>query len=314
MSLHGRVEYSISLWPPFYDVNNVPHPSMNVAFLGPLGTFSHEYVLQRFGEVNLLPLEGFDGFDQIVAAVTSDRADAAVLPFINTYCGGVRPVQKLLARYRDIITVSGFSPLAVHHHLVVSEDCQDLKTVYSKEQVFPQISNWVNAHPDLSFTSAPSTAGALQDILQGVVPAETSGAVCNRLAIDLLGGKILEEGIHNLGNSTAFLTIEKRKSEHCPAEERALVCVTCPTEECYQNTVTDFGERGYPILAETMKGEFSSEMPAFIEFKGPFRGRDLEALLDHEFRRCMGTYASKDALSTCVLALFGPDFQLQDEV
>src|SRR5690606_29175453 len=100
-----------------------PFPA-TVACLGPEGSFSHEFALSRFPEA--LCLTGANNFPEVIKLLEESKADAAVLPFLNSNGVDVRPAQAAIAQARDWIRIEGCFPHKVVHNVVVAEGFKSL--------------------------------------------------------------------------------------------------------------------------------------------------------------------------------------------
>jgi prephenate dehydratase len=273
----------------------------SVACLGPEGSFSHEFALSRFPDAVMHCVEG--EFEEVLAKLKDGTCDAAVLPFLNSNGLDVRPAQAAIAASRDWICVNGCHPHKVSHNLVVTEHFRTLQRVVSKEQVFPQCENWLKQWAGIEKVSASSTSAALKALLVADVTEQTrTGVICNTLAHQLYGGVLKYHEIENPGNVTLFLVLSRGCPE--PGAGNVLVCLTCPTEECYQHTIDDFHAAGYPLKFTSLKGEFTDELPCFLQFEVSGQPDTLRRLLGREHRKMIGVFPEKASLAACVAGLF----------
>ncbi|GAA5484181.1 hypothetical protein Hsar01_03422 [Haloferula sargassicola] len=239
--------------------------------------------------------------------VKSGEADAAVLPFLNSNGVDVRPAQAAIANARDWICVNGCHPHQVVHNVVVAEGFSSLKRVVSKEQVFPQCTTWLGQWGDIEKVPASSTSAALKDLLVAAKEErQHTGAICNELAVSLYGGEIKWAGIQNPGNVTLFLVVSRQ--EPVAVESEALVCLTCPTEECYQSAVNDFALAGMPLKFTSLKGEFTANLPCFLQFHVEGRADDVAKLVGSAHRTLIGTFSEHDSLASCVAGFFDDNY------
>lgn len=273
----------------------------SVACLGPEGSFSHEFALARFPNAVMHCVEG--EFEEVLAKLKDGTSEAAVLPFLNSNGLDVRPAQAAIAAARDWICVNGCHPHKVSHNLVVTEHFRTLQRVVSKEQVFPQCENWLKQWAGIEKVAASSTSAALKALLVADISEQTrTGVICNTLAHQLYGGILKYHEIENPGNVTLFLVLSRGCPEPC--EGNVLVCLTCPTEECYQHTIDDFHAAGYPLKFTSLKGEFTDELPCFLQFEVSGQPETLRRLLDRDHRKMIGIFPEKASLAACVAGLF----------
>lgn len=276
-----------------------------VACLGPEGSFSHEFAIARFPGAAYLPIEG-DFFD-VLKKVEDGTCSVGVIPFLNSNGVHVRPAQAAIASARDWICVEGCFPHAVTHNLVVTELFTSLQRVVSKEQVFPQCSNWLDQWSGIERCPSPSTSAALKDLLNApAAEQQRTGAICNRLAHELYGGILKYPGIENPGNVTLFLVVSRRQP--VPGGEDVLICLTCPTEACYRQAIRDFSCAGFPLKFTSLKGEFTEELPCFLQFEVRGSLDALQSLLGREHRHLLGSFPAEHSLASCVGSFFDDSY------
>lgn len=277
-----------------------PFPA-TVACLGPKGSFSHEFALTRFPGARCLTEA--NSFPEVIKQLEEGRADAAVLPFLNSSGADLRPVQAAIAKARDWIRVEGCFPHKVVHNVVVADGFMHLKRVVSKEQVFPQCTTWLGQWCDIETVVDSSTSAALINLLNAPLPIrESTGVICNQLAVEFNGGEIKWAGIQNPGNVTLFLVVSSRSVQ--ADDEEALVCLTCPTEECYLSAIQDFARAGMPLKFTSLCGEFTADLPCFLQFAVNGRESEVRALTDQPHRKLVGAFRERDSLAACVAGLF----------
>lgn len=283
-------------------MNTFPNENpTSVACLGPEGSFSHEFALARFPNSEMHCVEG--EFDEVLAKIKDGTSEVAVLPFLNSNGLDVRPAQAAIAAAKEWICVNGCYPHKVSHNLVVTEHFRTLQRVVSKEQVFPQCENWLSQWAGIQRVFAPSTSAALKSLLVADIPEQSCTAViCNTLAHKLYGGVMKFHQIENPGNVTLFLVL----SRGCPQSGTGniLICLNCPTEDCYSRTIDDFHAAGYPLKFTSLKGEFSEKLPCFLQFEVAAEPDQLPRLLAHPHRKMIGVFPEKASLAACVAGIF----------
>lgn len=284
----------------------MPDSTQIIACLGPEGSFSHEFALSHFGKD--CQFQCIDGdFAEVLGKVGDGTCSSAVIPFLNSNGVDVRPAQIALGENREWVRVDGCFPHLVTHNVIVTRHFRELKKVISKEQVFPQCTGWLQQWQGLTCENAPSTSAALRNLL--VAPVEeqkTSGAICNTLAHKLYGGRVLYPRIENPRNTTLFLVISK--ADVSRDHEQLLVCLTCPTDQCYQQAISEFAAAKFPLKFTSLKGEFSEEMPCFLQFENSGHPQELDALLAVPHRHLIGAYPTKNSFSACIAAFFDEDY------
>jgi chorismate mutase/prephenate dehydratase len=175
---------------------------MNVAFLGPLGTFTHEAVLAHFtGEVQLSPVVSIPA---VFEAVVNGDAECGVVPIENTIEGGVTFTQDTLLE----------APLGMCGEVMVdieqcllsdAADLTHIERVYSHPQGLAQCRNWLRHRlPGAVLVPTDSTAQAAH-LVRGDPKA---AAVAARIAGELAGVGIAVAGIQDRKpNVTRFVVL-----------------------------------------------------------------------------------------------------------
>ncbi len=116
---------------------------VNVAFLGPAGTYSEQAVWQQFGQaVNEMPCVSID---EIFRSVEAGTADFGVVPVENSTEGTINRTLDLLLQ--TTLTISGEVALPVHHSLMSqSGSMQGIQRICAHSQALAQCQSWLNQH------------------------------------------------------------------------------------------------------------------------------------------------------------------------
>ncbi|KAK7037532.1 prephenate dehydratase [Paramarasmius palmivorus] len=192
-------------------VNDQPY---KVAFLGPLGTYSHQVAYERFNET-----VEFREKSSISAVFDSlGEVDFGIIPQENTIFGPVVETYDALRHVRDGF-VCGDVSLKVQHCLVVREGVKlsDIVCVMSHEQALGQCRGFISEHlPQAATRKTPSTAAAAKALLE--LPADHA-AICSKMCIKMFEGlEVLHEGIQDeQTNFTRFYLLAKNSKVRLPA-------------------------------------------------------------------------------------------------
>ncbi|RDB29511.1 P-protein [Hypsizygus marmoreus] len=178
---------------------------LNVAILGPLGTYTHEAAYKHFGsQATYVERETIKGVFEAI----STGADVGVVPQENTIFGSVVETYDNL---RETGFVCGEITLQVQHCLLVRTGVQlpEIRKVLSHEQALGQCRDFISTNlPTVSLMKTTSTAAAAQALLGN--PPDRA-AICSRVCATLFDGlSVLHEGIQNeTANFTRFYIICK---------------------------------------------------------------------------------------------------------
>lgn len=175
---------------------------LKIACLGPLGTFSHQAVVQQFGsQTSILPVPTIpEVFDE----VEHQRADYGVVPVENSTEGVVAVTLDRLAE--SSLTIKAEIQLRIEHCLLSRVlRLEDVELVVGHPQALAQCRMWLRQHlPQVPQAEAASTAAAAQRAQheRGVA------AVASKLAAALYDLHVLAENIQDLANNfTRFLVL-----------------------------------------------------------------------------------------------------------
>lgn len=175
---------------------------VNVAYLGPPATFTHQAARLRFGaSVAYLPCQTIA---EVFAAVQRGDCAYGVVPIENSTEGSVNATLDEMIVSPVKIYAEIYAPIA--HHLMSLHE--DIKKVYSHPQVFGQCRVWLATHlPLAEQVPVSSTSRAAQ--LATEAPA--SAAVGSELAAELHNLPIVHRNVQDkAGNATRFVVLAKR--------------------------------------------------------------------------------------------------------
>lgn len=184
---------------------------VKVGFLGPKGTYTHQAVLQQFGEdIEIFPLLFIgDCFKE----VNANNVDYAVVPFENSTNGQVIFTYDLMRDWyidtpRPSFRIVGEQFVPIHHNLLSKElDLSNIKKIYSHPQVWGQVTNFMDTidHPVTKVDcSSTSKAAELVKISNEPGVACISSSMCSKL----YNLPIIQADIeNNISNSTRFLIL-----------------------------------------------------------------------------------------------------------
>ncbi len=210
----------------FQRVEDIEKKNVRIAYQGLEGAYSHAAVIQFFGEQ--ADMFHVRRFEDAARAVFEGRADYAVLPIENSSAGAVSDNYDLLLKYENYIVAEVFVPVC--HCLLGTQDAElsDIRTVLAHPQALMQSSQYLNAREDWSQISVENNAVAARTVSEDA--DKSQAAVANRVAAEIYGLKVLEEGInHNRENTTRFLILSKQPVYRKDAD-KVSICFELPHE------------------------------------------------------------------------------------
>jgi len=175
---------------------------LQVVYLGPEGTFTHQATKRHFGmSAQLMPRKGIT---EIFQDVECKRAEYGVVPIENSTEGVVNPTLDAFMNSDLAICAEVLLPVS-HHLLTQSGTAGGINKIYSHPQAIAQCREWLQRHMvDIPCIDVSSTARAAQ--LAAEDPS--AAAIASELAGHIHGLEPAHRNIEDLrGNMTRFLVI-----------------------------------------------------------------------------------------------------------
>ena len=189
-----------------------------VAYLGPLGSYTHQAAESRFG--GMCDYLSHNTIASALKSVENGRANYAVIPIENNQNGIVGETLDLLKNTDLKIVAEIYMP--IHHSLAsLSQNLQEIQIVYSKDIAFGQCANFLNEHSLDHIQRIPvdSTARAAQLASENPKCA----AICSHIAAKLYNLPLLFENIEdNAQNTTRFIIVSNFKNQRCGQDKTSL--------------------------------------------------------------------------------------------
>ncbi|NOZ37012.1 MAG: prephenate dehydratase [Gammaproteobacteria bacterium] len=194
---------------------------MNIAFLGPEGTFTQAAALKHFGHsVKTLPMTSIA---EVFREVESGAASYGVVPVENSTEGVI--THTLDEFMRSSLKICGEVELRIHHHLQnCSGRLDDIKKIYSHQQSLGQCRKWLDTHlPGIPLQDVGSNARAAEM----AATDSDAAAIAGEAAAEIYGLKIVSASIEDEpDNTTRFLVIGKRVTPVSGKDKTSLLVYT----------------------------------------------------------------------------------------
>ncbi|RMH62078.1 MAG: prephenate dehydratase [Zetaproteobacteria bacterium] len=219
------------------------HP-MQIAYLGPEGTFTHTAATRQFGSTARYVSCGH--LEKIFDEVESGRASYGVVPVENAFEGAVGETLDLFAQVERQVYVCAEIQLAIHHHLLSwAREPAEIRTIYSHPQALAQCQQWIQDQcPQATLMAVESTAKAAEMLLREDgrcgAAAIASLEVAERRAIPVLAANI--EDHHD--NTTRFFVIGQHDSPPSGEDKTALVMSIKDVPGALYRLLEPFARRG----------------------------------------------------------------------
>ena len=188
--------------------------TLNVAFLGPSATFSHQAALNRFGAAaHYLPCATIpDVFD----AVCRGKAGFGVVPVENSTEGAITYTLDMFA---DVdVSICAEINLEIHQHLLCRCSPEEVEVVYSHPSVFGQCREWLRRHlPQARMVQVTSTTEAASR----AAAEEGAAALAGLLAAERYNLPVRAGNVEDRAeNRTRFFVIRKGGSSAATGNDK----------------------------------------------------------------------------------------------
>jgi chorismate mutase/prephenate dehydratase len=211
---------------------------LRIGFLGPAGSFSHSASVMKFGSsVDYVPLADIPGvFEEVVRGHT----DYGLVPVENSLHGGV--IDTLDAFLSSSAKICAEVLMSVHHNIMARVPWDQVKTIYSKPEVFAQCRRWLSTvAKDRDVQPAASTSKAAEMASQ----QDSIAAIGSALAGDIYGLHVLFENIEdNPDTVTRFFVIGREAARKTGEDKTAIMFTTAHKPGALAEVLDVFKENG----------------------------------------------------------------------
>lgn len=191
---------------------------MDIAYLGPEGTFTQAAVLKQFGHsVNTVAMRTIP---DIFKAVQSENAHFGIVPIENSTEGVITHTLDMLLKSE--LKICGEILLRIQHNLLSNEEqLSDVKTIYAHEQALAQCRNWLNRYVSHAECKPVASNGLAADLAS---KEANTAAIAGQMASDVYSLSILAAGIEDeANNTTRFLVIGNQDLDATGEDKTSLV-------------------------------------------------------------------------------------------
>lgn len=195
---------------------------MEVAYLGPEGTFTQAAAIKHFGHAVMTDPQAT--IDAVFAQVESGKCSYGVVPVENSTEGMVN--HTLDSFVKSPLQICGEVELRIHHHLLgkVGSKRENIAGICAHQQALAQCRTWLDTNlPNVPRKAVSSNAEAakLASTASGVA------AIAGDIAADKYGLVKLSENIEDLSdNTTRFLIIGREAVEPSGDDKTSIVVST----------------------------------------------------------------------------------------
>lgn len=191
---------------------------VNVAYLGPLGTFSEQAVFRQFGRaVHSTPCSSID---QVFRDVEAGTADFGVVPIENSSEGVINRTLDLLLQ--TTLSISGEIAIPIHHSLMTKSGAMDgVRRICAHSQALAQCDAWLRQnYPSLPRDAVTSNAEAAR--MASIDPGVA--AVAGDVAAQTYGLQVVNAHIQDdPHNRTRFAVIGRLETAPSGRDQTSIV-------------------------------------------------------------------------------------------
>lgn len=175
---------------------------LNIAYLGPEGTFTQTAALKHFG--HSVKTTALGSIDQVFREVESGACHYGVVPIENSIEGVVNHTLDMLIN--SPLLICGEVELRIHHHLLThAKKPAQIRQIYSHQQSLAQCRSWLDTHlPDAERIAVSSNAEAARRVGH----KKTMAAIAGETASEYYHLPVLFSNIEDHpDNTTRFLVL-----------------------------------------------------------------------------------------------------------
>ena len=211
---------------------------MNIAYLGPEASFSHQAARLHFGtSIRFWPQQGIA---RVFDEVEKGAVEWGVVPVENSLEGSVNVTLDRLVL--TPLKIQAEMYLRISQCLISqAKSIKGIKNVYSHPQGLAQCQAWLRAHlPNAALGEMESTAAAAQ-MVRG---KKTAAAIGSALAADTYGLNRLAESIEdNPSNTTRFLVIGRGEGTPTGDDKTSIIFATPNFPGSLHRALASFAKR-----------------------------------------------------------------------
>lgn len=215
---------------------------INIAYLGPEGTFTQEAALKHFGHaVSTLDC---GSIDEIFQEVAKGNANYGVVPIENSSNGMIGASIDML--YSQNLKICGEVEISIHHQLMMADHSKDINVIYAHQQALEQCGRWLkNHHPKAQLQAVASNALAARLVKD----EPNAAAIASEVALGLYNLERVAKNIEDkTGNITRFLVIGKEDVAPSGADKTSLLVLAKHEAGTLFDLLSPFKQQNINIL------------------------------------------------------------------
>ncbi len=254
---------------------------LNIAFLGPLGTYSQAAVLKHFGHAaQYSPVQTIN---EVFREVEVGSVNYGVVPMENSTEGGVN--QTLDCFINTPVKICGEIDLAIHHYLLSTGNREKIKRIYAHQQSFAQCRSWLNnKFPTIECIAVNSNAEAARRAAN----ESNTAAIAGEMAADIYQLKIIASRIEDdINNTTRFAVLGQQEVPPTGHDKTSLLLSTPNKAGALYLLLEDFAKNNVSMTRIESRPSRQGiwEYVFFIDIEGHIKDapivKSLQALEKH---------------------------------
>lgn len=217
---------------------------LDVAFLGPSGTFSQQAVFKHFGHAaNPEPVVSIN---EIFNTVESGHCQFGVVPIENSTEGVIsHTLDRLLI---SPLKICGEVEIRVHQNLMgLTDNLSQITHVYSHSQSLAQCRHWLDTHlPNVERVAVSSNAEAARLVGSD----QNAAAIAGAAAADVYNLTIIAQNIEDEpNNTTRFVIIGEQTAASTGKDKTSLVISTANRPGALHYALEPFARFGVDMVS-----------------------------------------------------------------
>ena len=258
-----------------------------VAFLGPLGTYTHQMAESRFGGTS--EYVAMNSINGVFKEVSSKRAKFGVIPIENSSSGVVNDTLMALNKYN--LKIIANTKMSIHN--TFSTNCKnisDITKIYSKDVVFGQCRDFLSEHnlDNVELVPVESTAKAVQIAIN----EPNSAAISSHIAATMYGLPIVFDNIEDdNSNNTEFIIISDFENDASGKDSTSILAKLSKQSGSLVKFLNDFNDENIN-LTKIESHIIKQELIFYIEFDGHKNDSNVIKILNKhkEQLKVLGSY------------------------
>ena len=251
---------------------------IDIAFLGPEGTYSDSAVKENFG--SSISKTALDTIEEVFKEVSERKSDYGIVPIQNSTEG---PINVTLDCLSDCnLNICGEIEMLIHHSLMSLNQALPKKgfEIHAHEQTLAQCKNWLDAHcPEVNRVSVSSNAQAAINAKKNTEVLAIAGA----LAAGKYGLEIIKRNIEDYpNNTTRFISIGLQEVASTGRDKTSLLVTTKNESGALYNLLKPIQKNGLNLTHITYRPSKVDKWnySFFFDFEGHKDDKKVKRLLE----------------------------------